>query len=537
MRVLNLRIAGSLLFHLAWLASPLMSAQEGVREIDKPGSFNKYLTPSTMDRWTFSGKKGETVTIEVRTHEFDAVVSMIRADGASKETVLETVDEEGSNCRMVFRLPSDGSYKIGVQGFEQKGGGNYSLNMQKCMAKEISLDQPVNGEFDRDGVANFYFSTTQEQYITIDNMGTKFSGAFTLTDSKGGVVNPWGSLYTLEEPDSSKPNEYQLRVRGNRGKPFQFRLKFAERGVLEKDLELNLASQQAAVLDITGIRNTLRILEVRSSHKTDTRLVYAPKRKLNVDSLNQQIELPDLKSLAEFGKGKDKNYVVMLGRDDRYQLQVLATADTKVSLKQFSPQDSLAVGPSSSQTLKLGEFRFYQLQPKSGQTLTLRVISNEFDPMLHLFDQRGDLIEINDDYNYDRNSQLRYTAYLDAPLLVAVSSVGNGGGGKFELSAQADVPNAIASGESKKRSLGETGSDLWLYQAKEAEQVIFYCKCPSLKSLIVMNSRGIEIASQEPGDSEGGIAMLVKFPKAGDYTIQVAGVVGEQYGLQVIPAQ
>jgi hypothetical protein len=265
--------------------------------------------------------------------------------------------------------------------------------------------------------------------------------------------------------------------------------------------------------------------------------VYAPKRKLSVDSLDKQIDFPELKSLAEVGKGKNKSYVVMLGRDDRYQLQVLASADTKVSLKVFEPQDKLAVGPSSSQALKLGGYRFYQLQPKSGQTLTLRVSSNEFDPMLHLYDQRGDVIDINDDYNNDLNSQLRYTAYTDAPLLVAVSSVGNGGGGKFELSAQADVPRSIASGETKKQSMGETGSDLWLYQAKEAEHVIFYCRCQSLKSLVVINNRGIEIASQETKDSLGGIAMLVKFPKAGDYTIQVAGAVGEQYVLQSIPAQ
>ncbi len=538
MSVLNLRIvAGFLLLHFAWFACPLMATQDSVREIDKPGSFNKYLTPATMDRWTFSGKKGETVSVEVRTRDFDAVVSMIRADSVAKESVLETVDEEGSNCRMVFRLPSDGAYKIGVQGFEQKGGGNYSLSMQKFMAKEISLDQPVNGEFDRDGIAHFFFSSAQEQYITIDNMGTKFSGEFTLTDSKGGEVSPWGSLYILEEPDSSNRSEYHLRVQGNRGKPFQFRLKLAQRGVLDKELELNLASQQAAVLDITGIQKALRIFEVSSNHRVISRLVYAPKRKPSVDALDKQTDLPDLKTLAEFGKGKSKSYVVMLGRDDRYQLQLLSTVDTKVSLKVVEPQDKLAVGSSSNQTLRLGEFRFYQLQPKSGQTLTLRVNSNEFDPMVHLYDQRGELIDINDDYNDDLKSQLRYTAYSDATLLVAVSSVGNGGGGKYELSAQADVPKSIASGESKKQSMGETGSELWLYQAKEAEHVIFYCKCQSLKSLIVKNNRGIEIASQETEDSEGGVAMLVKFPKAGVYTIQVTGAVGEQYGLQAIPAQ
>ena len=315
MSVLNLRIvAGFLLLHFAWFACPLMATQDSVREIDKPGSFNKYLTPATMDRWTFSGKKGETVSVEVRTRDFDAVVSMIRADSVAKESVLETVDEEGSNCRMVFRLPSDGAYKIGVQGFEQKGGGNYSLSMQKFMAKEISLDQPVNGEFDRDGIAHFFFSSAQEQYITIDNMGTKFSGEFTLTDSKGGEVSPWGSLYILEEPDSSNRSEYHLRVQGNRGKPFQFRLKLAQRGVLDKELELNLASQQAAVLDITGIQKALRIFEVSSNHRVISRLVYAPKRKPSVDALDKQTDLPDLKTLAEFGKGKSKSYVVMLGR-------------------------------------------------------------------------------------------------------------------------------------------------------------------------------------------------------------------------------
>lgn len=511
-------------------------AQENVREINKPGSFNKFLTPTTMDRWTFTGLKGESVLVDVRTKEFDAVVTLLRADDNSKETVLETVDDEGSNCRLVVRLPADGSYKIGVQGFEQKGGGNYSLSMQKFLAKEIAIDQIVTGEFDREGNAYFYFASEGEQCITVDTLRDKYRVNFVLLDNKGIEMTPWNSMYILEEPGTKKRNEYRLKVKGEGSEPFQIQIKSAVRANLEKDLELKLEPYQAAVLDVMGSTGAFRLIDVSSNKKLDSRFVFASKRKPNESPLDKAPDQPELTSLKEFGKGKRKSYAVILGRNGKYQLQVFAWEATKITVKAIDPREKLQVGAVSNHELKLGDYRFFQFQPKAGQTSTVRVASSDFDTQVQLFDERGSSLATNDDYNDELNSQLRYTSYSDSPLIVAVSSVGNGGGGKFELGVQADTPKSIASGETKTQRMNDTGSELWQFRAKEDEHIILYCKTQSPASLTIKNGEGIVVGRKGSEDDSGGTVMLFKFPKEGDYSIEASLEVGAEYALQIINA-
>lgn len=514
----------------------MAGAQGNLSEIDKPGDFTKYLTPGTMDRWNFKAKKGDALFVEVRTTEFDAIVSVLRSEGDAKDVVLESIDDDGSNGRLMIRLPEDGAYSIGVQGFEQKGGGNYSLRMNQYATSELMIDQAVSGEFDQWGRANFYVVSTRDQCVTFESHGETSQEIAEFLDHTGREVDSWSEIYTLSGPGPKRENEYWLRLKGSPGEPFHIRLKSAWRAKLENELVFNLESGQAAVLDVNGIQGAFRVFEIVANKKLSSRLIVAPSRIPAEIVLGERKTLPAITMLKEFGKGRRKGSAVLLGTDKPYQLQLHSSDAAQVTVKVSDPREALSVGEASQQVLKVGEYRFFRFQPKSGQTTTIRVRSDDFDSLVDLYDDRGSTIAMNDDYRDEMNSQLRYTAYSDAPLTFFVGALGNGGGGKFTISVEVDEPKRIQSGDKKTQLLKDTDSEQWLYTAKEGEQIILYCQGRSIASLVVKNAKGVTIGEETFGEESEGIVKLVKFPKAGDYTIGVTVEPGEEYSLQVIPA-
>ena len=61
MRIVKPTLASVVLF-----AAVTALAQEGLRHVDGPGQFDKYLTPGLLDRWVIDGEKGETIVAHVQ---------------------------------------------------------------------------------------------------------------------------------------------------------------------------------------------------------------------------------------------------------------------------------------------------------------------------------------------------------------------------------------------------------------------------------------------------------------------------------------
>jgi hypothetical protein len=325
-------------------------------------------------------------------------------------------------------------------------------------------------------------------------------------------------------------------VIGQRNQPFQIRLKPAMRGTLKEELEVNLPARQAAVLDYAGSVADFRLFEISSDKPLASRFIFAKKQNSNEASLDTQPDRPEMVSLENQEKGKQRRFAMILGREDRYQLQLFSPENSHVIIRARDPRENLELDQTKEHSLRLGEVRFYQLTPRPGQTTTFSVTSKVFDPSIKLFDDQGMVLSENDDFNDELNSRLRNTSYTNSPLILAVHSVGRGGSGSFELSVQADVPKPIVAGEAKTQIMGEAGSELWLYTAKQSEQVIFYCKSSSPVSIVVKNVQGVIVGSQRSDEKSGGAVMLIKFPDAGDYSIEASLKEGREYSLQAIGA-
>jgi hypothetical protein len=78
------------------------------------------------DVWTFQGTGGQTVTIDVRSDEFDTYGQLLNASG---DRLAEDDDSGGStNSRITFALPASGQYQIVVNNFgDSRRSGVYSI--------------------------------------------------------------------------------------------------------------------------------------------------------------------------------------------------------------------------------------------------------------------------------------------------------------------------------------------------------------------------------------------------------------------------
>ena len=121
--------------------------------------------------------------------------------------------------------------------------------------------------------------------------------------------------------------------------------------------------------------------------------------------------------------------------------------------KKLEPEDSkeVATNSDSDRILKLVErgaledgdrtipedgsfYDSYPLEGKSGDSLTIHLESDEFDPFVALIDDKGNIIEQNDDISEENsNSEIKVTIPEDGAYNVIVNAYDEGGKGKYIL--------------------------------------------------------------------------------------------------------
>jgi hypothetical protein len=86
-------------------------------------TFEDTITPGTYQFYTFQGSAGQEVEIQVIAKpgsDFDPVAALLDVDGQ----VIAEADDEGSdlNPRFTASLPSNGTYRVRVNGYLTGGG-------------------------------------------------------------------------------------------------------------------------------------------------------------------------------------------------------------------------------------------------------------------------------------------------------------------------------------------------------------------------------------------------------------------------------
>lgn len=85
---------------------------------------------SHYDAWVYSGKRGERLTITLKSAAFDTYLTLGRGDGSTfKELKTDDDGGGGSDSQIVVVLPSDGEYVIRAGSLVGDSYGAYTLRV------------------------------------------------------------------------------------------------------------------------------------------------------------------------------------------------------------------------------------------------------------------------------------------------------------------------------------------------------------------------------------------------------------------------
>lgn len=180
--------------------------------------------------WTFTASEGDTVTIAVRSLDFDTYLLLF--DDQEMELARDDDGGDGLNSRIgPFPIPADGTYTIRVTSYDwevlgAEVGGNYELTVESAEIVPIVLGESVTGTIDSANLLDVYgFEGTAGQIITAELMTTGFAtymeligpgGLRTFSNEGiiGPVVLPEDGTYTIVVTsfDTFEPEDYTLTV-------------------------------------------------------------------------------------------------------------------------------------------------------------------------------------------------------------------------------------------------------------------------------------------------------------------------------------
>lgn|GEM_PF-2315306 len=517
-------------FAIAATSPKKLCAQESVRNIDQPGDYNKYLTPGMVDRWIFGGKKDETIIAHVATREFDSVIQLVQTV-EDKEKFLQEIDDDGSDSWLSFRLPEDGEYRICVRGYEFKGGGNYSLSLRQFRAQASAIGSTVAGTFDGGGKAFFRFAAERDQSLTVDVTSSSLRD-WAVLDPQGKQVDVWERLAV---PDRS--GEYLVELTGRAGHRFELALRptIRHRWTDDEKYSGSLDRRQAAIIDLDGQIGDFRVIELATKDQLSSQIIFAPIDVPKGQRLDNTNGRPETAFLPIGSKGEFTRYAAIWGRKDRYQLWVFSDRGGSYTVRNADLATGIESDGTTTDRIEVGGTRFFHIHPEQGQTITMNVSSEGFDPVVRLFNDLGSQVEADDDGAGGLNSRLQHTSYSSGPMLLSVASVGDGGGGEFQLSLRTEEAMRLESGEKQSRQTGVGGIEHWLFAGKKDQTVIFHASGgDSQPNLVLRNSQGVELASSTSGNKESDVVMLHTFTGDGNYSIWVSLPAGDRYTIRAI---
>jgi hypothetical protein len=513
-----------LLVALTVFAVPARSgAQESIRDLGGPGGHNAFLTHNQLDRWVFEGDKGETIIAHVVSREFDPILELARAGDKEDDKVLLEVDDPGNESRFAVRLPEKGKYKIRVHAYKYQGGGNYTLNVKRFMAQPLTVGKPLVGTFDRAGKSYHYFKAVKDQILIPELKGAS-GETWTILDHKGRELRGWaGTVHVEESPDDSA--ECSLIVSGPPDYRYDLLVREARLKELAEGKDLAGALQQGEldVLSFQGKPGDFRLVEVERKGQLQSRLIFAPLDKKSEQRLTPAGDRPEIQLLPVASRGGRLRYAAILGREGRYQLQLRAETAASYKSSMRDPSVPLGWGEEVGGNLPVGGAAFYRFQAKPGQLFQANLASQQFMPVLRLYDAHGSLVGQSGDDTGGLEGRLTHMVVKEGVYRLQVASLGDGGGGDFKHSLKETKLKDLAIGERGQGTVQPGATDFWAFAGKEGQTVFLSVRSAAFEPVVSVRSPdGVLLVADHQGNAATGSLIALKLPKTGRYTVWVA---------------
>ena len=504
--------------------------QEAVRDLNNANHTAKFLSPGEVDSWLFDGKKNETVIVNVSTAQFDPVIGLAKINGES-EKIMFSIDDDGSTSQFSFRLTEDGEYKIRVHGFEMKGGGNYNLNVERFTGQPIEIGQRVTGEFDQKGEASFFLDCRPDDNLMVDT-----NAVVHVFEPNGNSLNyTWHSNLLID-----KDGEHLIVLNGQAGSSFSLTVQPAVRASLEidKPIEVETKSRSLNIWEIQAQPGQFRYITVTRSFDLESQLIYAPLEAKTDRQLDQESNYQEIQLFPVSSKGDVSRYVVMFGRQGRYQLQTYSHQKAKVNVAMIDPTIAIDRGASPEDQISIGGTHFYGFDAKAGDLLESRLTSRQFDCWLRLYDERGQLVSQNDDSRDTKNSEITTMITRNGKYRWQVSSLGDGGGGDYKLAFNEIELKHLKVGDAKSCSRDSNTTDYWSLDGESGKSLFINVTSTDFDPIVAVygpNGRRLQIDDSSGVQRDSLIA--VKLPSSGRYTVWVwSNRNGGNYKIRILDA-
>jgi hypothetical protein len=492
-------------------------AQESVRDLRGPGKYSSFLTPGQLDRWVFDGEKGETIIAHVASREFDPILELSRTEKTDDKVLLE-VDDPGNESRFAVRLPEKGQYKIRIHAYKYQGGGNYLLRVQRFQARPLAVGKPVVGTFDREGKSYHYFQGAKDQILIPELKGAP-AEAWQVLDFKGRAMAGWAGTVHVEDG-----GEGYLVVSGHPEYRYDLLVREARRQDLAAGKELAGSLQQGEldVWNFQGKPGDFRLLEVEKKGEVLARLLHAPLEKKGEQRIARPGDRPEIASLPVASRGGRLRFAALLGREGRYQLQLLAKTPASYKLTVRDPGVPIAWGKEVEGSLQVGGAAFYSFQAAPGQLIQAGLASPKFVPVLRLFDMRGDLVGSSDEAD-GLEGRLTHMVVKEGLYRLHVASLGDGGGGDFRLGLKETKLQELQVGGRGRGTVQPGATDFWAFPGKEGQTVILNVRSAAFEPAVSLRSPdGVLLAADNKGSAATGSLFALTLPRTGRYTVWVS---------------
>lgn len=205
--------------------------------------------------WRYTGRAGETVTIDMRSSEFDPYLTLYSVDSRGANRVAQDDNGGGGlNSRIVYKLPADGEYVVRAERRQPGRSGSYTisfhssaraslLGLRDPRSRSLAPNSAVTGDLDgedpkmHDGTPYDMWSYVGRSGETVRitlrsddfdaflSIGTVENGVFTAmesaddgaggTDSRIDLTLPFAGEYTIRVNSLSPrraTGDYVLRI-------------------------------------------------------------------------------------------------------------------------------------------------------------------------------------------------------------------------------------------------------------------------------------------------------------------------------------
>ncbi len=435
---------------------------------------------SYFDQYVYQGRRGERITVTLRSGAFDVYLHVGRGRGASFESIATDDDGAGgTDARVEVTLPDDGEYVIRPNSLEADKTGEYTLSVEGGGAGPAEPGPSAGGGTQRvergslaPGDGTLQSGEYRDSYTVRGRRGERLT-----VDMRSGDMDPYlilimpdgkqeenddydgdqrRSMISLELPQDGeyrvlattyRPNErgsYELHIRSGGGEAAGGASR-RERGELragDRTLKGGEFVDYYTVEALPGQR--LRV--DMSSSAFDTYVIVKDPREEQTE--NDDAEGARGHAIVDMETAEAGTYTIMAtsyqkGETGAYELSIeLGTASA--APRRSAEAVALELGRSVSGRLESGDRPLagsgefsdaYVVDGRAGQTLVVEMESSDFDTYLLVRGPDGESFDNDDAEGSSRRSRLE-VPMRDGRYRVIATSYRTGETGAYTLAAR-----------------------------------------------------------------------------------------------------